>query len=208
MRRSLSPAILIGLLLIGSAVAGGAILSTRNDKPSSHADGEGDLAFTGSPDAWSAEVTDPQGKTEFTYGIDVCDQTGAGPIVLTSVAPTAYVGSGATLIGAQSFDRLPNADGIMETEGYPPAEIPADRLRELAGTKVSFRCDGAGWTEILIGLRANGTEGGGWRGVNVNYTVGGRSRSLLANEYLVICGSNLRCHADMVTRDMPASKGP
>jgi len=205
MRRRNSLALLTGLLIVGSALAGGAILSARNASPSSHADGEGDLAFTGSPDAWSADVADPQGKTDFTYGIDVCDQTAAGPIVLNSVAPTAYVGSGATLIGAQAFDRQANEGGILETEGYPPPQVSAGRLRDLAGTPVTVRCDGLAWTEILIGLRANGTDGGGWRGVSISYTVGGRSRILLANEYLVICGSTLRCHADMVRRDMPAS---
>ena len=200
MRRLPWPALLVGLVLVGGVSVG----LWKAASPT-HADGEGDLALAGSPDAWSADVVDPQGRTDFTFGLEVCNQTGVRAIVLTSVAATAYVGSGATLIGARTFERALNEDGILETDGYPPTQVAADRLRDLAGSEVRILCNGYGSTEILIGLRINGPTGGGWRGVSIAYTVGSRARVLLANEYLVICGTVLRCHADMVTRDMPAS---
>jgi hypothetical protein len=206
--RSRLIAVAAGALLLAGAV----ILVARGvpGQGDTHPDGEGDLAHTLIPQSWSAEVVHPKGPadTDFTFGIDLCDQTGAGPIVLDTVTPTAVLGEGAELLGARTW-RLPTSDGgVLEWPGFPPSILSGTTLRDASGSAVTDRCSTDARTELLIGLRIKGAAGGGWRGVSIHYHVGGRARTLLANEYLVLCGQTLTCGPDTIKPDMPAASPP
>ncbi len=172
-----------------------------------HADGKGDLAFMNNPDAWIGSGADSaaSGAADYTWGIPVCDATGTGAIVLDSVEPTGSLGAGATLIGALTH-RIGTADdhGVSQVPGYPPYDaLPGVTLRPIAGTAVTDPCSSSARTEVLVGLRMASTAGGGWRGVSIKYHVRGRPQTLLANEYIVICGTALTC--EDIARDMPSS---
>jgi len=77
-----------------------------------------------------------------------------------------------------------------------------DPLVDVRGYTVTTKChfspDGP-YTELLIGLSSikdDGGMGGGWNGVDVGYTYGGRHRVLMIKIGLYFCGTSVAafCH--------------
>lgn len=49
------------------------------------------------------------------------------------------------------------------------------------------------YTELLIGLERVGIDGGSWEGVEIRYSVDGRSYTLLVEHDMRICGASVSC---------------
>jgi len=76
-------------------------------------------------------------------------------------------------------------------DGYPP-QLP-DSLRPAIGFSVSNRCVATGmpatYTKLLIGIdHGSGSAGGGWRGIKVGYSAGGRYFVVTLGYDILICG--------------------
>ena len=65
-------------------------------------------------------------------------------------------------------------------------------MAEIDGYSVKTACTdapSAPYTELLIGLGLQSHDGGGWRGIEIAYSVAGRHHVLVLNHDLLICGS-------------------
>ena len=195
--RSRALAVLAGLgaLALGLAFA---ILLNGSER---HADGEGQLASLLDPAAHQAMKTDPSsGDTSWTYGGPLCLFSGQTPAILESVTPTATVGIGFQLlgIGVREFDPSQTHTPIISVGGWPPPkdQVP-DQIQPVQGFEVSNPCgqspNTGGYTELLIGLGRVGIDGGGWQGLEIGYTVGGRHRILAVRYDVEICGTTVSC---------------
>lgn len=186
----------LGALLL--LAAGGAFLYIRIQGPERHADGDGPLASNeGGYEAM--KVTRVPGVTSWTYGLRLCLETGDEPAILESVSPAATVGSGFRFLGAGVRAWTPTSAnaGIIGVDGWPPpSSFVPDKVHKIRGFAVSTSCANgprAPYTELLIGLGLVSSDGGGWRGIEVGYHVGGRHRVLVLNHDLMICGTSVDC---------------
>jgi hypothetical protein len=94
------------------------------------------------------------------------------------VAPTTSIGSGYKLlgIGVREFAPTPTHETIISTASWPPpiSAIP-DPIADVRDFAVSTPCSGGAfdpYTELLVGLGLVSTDGGGWQGIEINYSVG------------------------------------
>jgi hypothetical protein len=82
---------------------------------------------------------------------------------------------------------------IVSVAGFPPPAGPSMRAPEdVAGYVVATPCDASPadrYTELLIGLRRVGSEGGGWDGILVTYEADGRAYVLEIERGMYICGT-------------------
>ena len=166
-----------------------------------HGDGEGPLGSYGVPGAGGEgmRVNPASGATSWTYGVDLCLDSGGQPAVLESVGPTVSVGSGYQVLGTgvREFDATPDHNGIISVDPWPPptAQVP-DPISPVAGFAVSTPCTHGAFgpaTELLVGLAVTSADGGGWQGIEVSYTAGGRHHVLVLNHDLMICGQSVDC---------------
>jgi hypothetical protein len=164
-------------------------------QPEAHRDGEGPLASAGDWHHQDTIAFDPVKGGPWTMGYRLCLAQGTQPAVIDSVGPAATVGSGFRFLGAytRQFTYTREHTPIGSVDGYPPS-LP-DTLHPVTGFSVSIPCQRATWgsiyTELLIGFgRGTGTDGGGWRGIKVGYTVGGRHRIVTLGYNMLICGSS------------------
>lgn len=163
-----------------------------------HADGDGPLASLDQPGG-SMMAVNPHvpGVVSWTFGVPLCLASGTSAPVIDSVGPTIAVGTGFQFLGAsiRQFDPTASHTPIISTDGYPPPpDMVPDVLRDYHHFVVTTPCTHdprATTTELLIGLGITSDDGGGWRGVDVGYTVGGRHRILAVNERLFICGTSV-----------------
>jgi hypothetical protein len=165
-------------------------------QPEAHRDGGGPLASAGDSHHQETTAFDPVKGGPWTLGFPLCLGQGSQPAVIDSVAPAATVGSGFRFLGAhiRQFTYTRDHAPIASVDGYPPS-LP-DTLQPVAGFSVSTPCQratfGSMYTELLIGFgRGTGTDGGGWRGIKVGYTVGGRHRIVTLGYNILICGSSV-----------------
>ena len=165
-------------------------------QPEVHRDGQGPLGSTGDPHHSEASAFDPVKGGPWTLGYGLCLAEGTQPAVIDSVGPAATVGSGFRFLGAyiRQFTYTRKNTPIGSVDGYPPS-LP-DTLHPVTGFSVSIPCQraafGSRYTELLIGFgRGTGTDGGGWRGIKVGYTVGGRHRIVTLGYNILICGSSV-----------------
>jgi hypothetical protein len=188
-------------LLVGAALVAGAAFLILTQPPAVHADGAGPLGSLGGPGHESMSV-DPLGAEtrSWTYGLRLCIAQGDRPATLRRVAPLATLGSGfhEVGIGLRTFTPTPDHEPIISVDGYPPppSEVP-DALAEVDGYVVETACRNGprdAYTELLIGLAADGDDGGGWKGIKVTYEIDGRTRTVTLDHDLLICGrSNPVC---------------
>ena len=181
------------LLLAVSAVAVRMVASGTG----THADGAGPLGSLGGPGSESMSVDPSSGATSWTYGLRLCIAQGTSAPVLTSVAAKATVGAGFRALGTKvrTFTPTSSMTPIMSTDGYPP---PTDKvpgiLGDVQGFPVTTPCSNGPrepYTELLVGLGRDGADGGGWKGIEVEYTVDGRPRTLEIDHDLLICGVSI-----------------
>ena len=164
--------------------------------PERHADGDGPLASRDGPGGEMMAVNSSATiATSWTYGVPVCLASGNDPAVIDAVGPTVSVGTGYRFLGASIRQFLPTLQhtSIIGVDNFPPPrdKIP-DALLDIHGYAVTTPCSRdprAPYTELLIGLGIVSDAGGGWKGVDVGYTVAGRHRILAINERLLICGA-------------------
>ena len=72
-----------------------------------------------------------------------------------------------------------------------------NELHEIAGISVTTKClasdANADYTELLVGLGRVGTDGGGWEGLKIAYTVDGQAYTLVVDHDMEICGTSVSC---------------
>jgi hypothetical protein len=157
--------------------------------PERHLDGQGPLASLNSSGPHGVTTVDPTQGSVWTFGYRLCLAQGDQPAVIDSIGPTQAVGSGFKYLGSliRTFDVQPGVDSVHEPIGAvhgfpPPPEYAPDYLRPAIGYPVAILCSSGQpsppvtYAELLVGLAAVGTNGGGWLGIDVGYTVGGRHR--------------------------------
>ena len=164
-----------------------------------HGDGDGPLGSNGVPIGEGMRVNPTVGPTTWTYGVPLCLVSGDQPAILESVGPTVSVGSGYQVLGTgvREFDATPDHNGIISVDPWPPptAQVP-DPISPVAGFAVSTPCTHGAFgpaTELLVGLAVTSADGGGWQGIEVSYTAGGRHHVLVLNHDLMICGQSVDC---------------
>ncbi len=166
--------------------------------PTSHEDGAGPLTSVGAPTEDSIKTDPAPGADAWTFGVQLC-LTGSKPAVLSNVQPTRVVGSGFEFLGAgvRQFVVAASHVPILSADGWPPApDLDPDPMSSLSGYAVTQPCDYAvtgRYTEMLIGLGRVGTDGGGWDGIEISYTVDGRSFVLVLHHGIAICGTQVSC---------------
>ena len=166
-----------------------------------HADGQGPLASLNGTGTRISQTVDRTQSSVWTFGYQLCLAQGDQPAIIDSVGPTETVGTGFKYLGSlmRTFDVEPGVDSAHEpigsVDGFPPpAKYAPDFLRPAIGYPVSVLCPASEpsppvtYTELLVGFAAVGTNGGGWLGIDVGYTVGGRHRIVSLNYDQLICG--------------------
>jgi hypothetical protein len=169
--------------------------------PERHLDGQGPLASLNSSGPHGLTTVDPTQGSVWTFGYRLCLAQGDQPAVIDSIGPTQTVGSGFKYLGSliRTFDVQPGVDSVHEPIGAvhgfpPPPEYAPDYLRPAIGYPVAILCSSGQpsppvtYTELLVGLAAVGTNGGGWLGIDVGYTVGGRHRIVSLGYDVLVCG--------------------
>jgi hypothetical protein len=165
-----------------------------------HADGAGPLASLNEPGTSLTDAVDPTRSHagSWTFGMPLCIASGASIPVIDSVAPNQSVGKGYRFLGALAREFVPNSNDtpIISVDYYPPSSsMVPDTPHDIHGYGVTTRCSrdpGAHpYTELLIGMTVINSDGGGWQGVDVGYTVGGRHRILVINYGILICGNSV-----------------
>lgn len=184
---------------LGAVVALGlaSVALTQTDR---HLDGAGPLASLAGP-GYERMAVDPAGSPSgtWTYGLRLCLASGSDPAVLHSVGPSTAVGSGFRLLGTKvrEFFATNQHTGIIGVNGFPPPRnMVPDPLADVAGYSVKTACTiapSAPYTELLVGLGLQGDDGGGWRGIEIAYSLGGRDHVLVINHDLMICGRAVDC---------------
>jgi hypothetical protein len=154
------------------------------------------------------QVDPVSGDTSWTYGLELCLASGTTPAILESVSPTSTVGGGFRFLGEglRTFVLTQTHRPIISVGSWPPLhDVVPDAIQPVSGFAVFTPCEQGGkgaYTELLIGLGRVGTEGGGWRGLEIGYRAGGRHRVLTLDHDLEICGSTVSCE---VTNNLPPS---
>jgi hypothetical protein len=188
------------------------ITAFRGAQPEVHRDGEGQLGSTGDPRHQEGVAFDPVKGGPWTLGYALCLTQGDQPAIIDSVSPARTVGTGFRFLGAE-IRQFPTARGHMpigSVDGYPP-RLP-DPLQPAVGFSVSTRCTKSGlaptYTELLIGFdRKAGLDGGGWRGIKVGYTVGGRHRAVILGFDILVCGPSVTNEPHLCPEFAPTPSG-
>jgi hypothetical protein len=167
--------------------------------PVTHVDGDGPLGSYGVVTSDAISVDPSIGAPSWSFGVALCHNSGVSKPVVKSVEPTTTIGTGFALagMGIRRFERSNDNPPIMSTHPWPPprSQVRQD-LHEVSGFRVVSACTDApvdDYTELFIGLSRVGTDGGGWEGLAVHYTVDGRDYILLIDHGMGICGDSLSC---------------
>lgn len=164
--------------------------------PSRHPDGAGELASLNGPgnETMAVNPNAGSGATSWTYGLRLCLAKGDAPATIKAVTPTAAIGTGFRVLGilVREFTPSDRHTTIIGVEGFPPprTQVP-DPTSDAIGFQVTTPCSNGPtepYTELLVGLGLHGTDGGGWRGLDIAYIVAGRDRVLSLDHDLLICG--------------------
>jgi hypothetical protein len=163
---------------------------------SSHADGSGPLSSVGTP-GYEALAVPKTGASSFSYGIPLCVADLDVPAAIVSVAPAASVGSGFRTLGTLVREFVPTDTDtpIIGVERFPPpyAYVPHP-LARATGFVVRTSCENGPrepYTELVVGLGVDGADGGGWRGIVIEYQAAGLRWKLHLDHDLLICGPSV-----------------
>lgn len=165
--------------------------------PEAARDGEGVLASANDPAAHEAMAVDPNAwGGPWTFGLRLCLARGSDAAMITSVSGATTVGSGFRVLGVQVRDWIPTSTDtpIISVDQYPVATRAI--LHDAIGFAVTQPCPPPGampqrYTELDIGFARIGTDGGGWRGIDIGYTVGGSPMVVRLNHDLLVCGASV-----------------
>lgn len=186
-----------GLRIVGSlllVVVGVITIRTFAAGPDVHADGAGPLGSLGGPGSESMSVDPSSGSVSWTYGLRLCLAHGTATPILQTVAAKATLGTGFRTLGTKvrTFTPTRTVTPIISVDGYPP---PTDKVpdsgSDVPGFAVATPCSNRPeepYTELLVGLGRAGSDGGGWKGIKIEYLVDGRTRTLELDHDLLICG--------------------
>jgi hypothetical protein len=186
---------------IGAAAAAALILVAYLVAQSRERHGDGDGPLGSVLGGSEAMLIDPvaAGGTSWTYGLRLCLNSGDSPAVLESVGPSKNVGTGFQFLGAgiREFTPTPTHQTIISIGPWPPSrtDVP-DPMQSVAGFVVSDPCSGGArdpHTELLVGLGLTSVDGGGWKGIEVQYSQAGRHHVLILDHDLMICGTSVDC---------------
>jgi hypothetical protein len=210
---------IVGAAAIIAAVLIGA--DSSSVPPERHLDGQGPLASLNTTETRVSETVDPTQSSVWTFGYQLCLAQGDQPAIIDSIGPTQTVGSGFKYLGSliRTFDVEPGVDSVHEpigaVDGFPPpVKYAPDFLRPAIGYPVSVLCPAdepsppITYTELLVGFAAVGAEGGGWLGIDIGYTVGGRHRIVSLNYDQLVCGPATNVLCTNMTPDPSASIVP
>jgi hypothetical protein len=131
--------------------------------------------------------------SSWTYGVRLC-RTGPGTPVIEAIKPTATVGTFRFLgTSVREFSPTSADTPLISIDGYPPSpsQIP-DVLHVVKGYSVTTDCANGPsdpYTELLVGLGREGATGGGWKGIEVSYNLGGSLFVLALDHDLLVCGT-------------------
>ena len=166
-------------------------------QPLRHLDGAGPLASRNDAGHESFAALPRDGVVAWTYGTRLCLASGTDPAIIDTVTPAATVGTGFTVLGVRVRQFVPTSthEILISTDAFPPpaSEVP-DSLSDAHGYAVSTPCTdavGSPYTELLVGLGKLGDDGGGWKGIDIAYTIGGRQMVVFLNHDMLICGTSL-----------------
>ena len=201
-------AVRVAIAAVIAVLVGAAFLLVRGGADV-HQDGAGSLGSVGAPGYESLAVDPASGARSWTYGLRLCVMDPASPATIESVGPHASVGTGYSLLGVRirSFGLTEDHPNIIGVEGYPPPtkDVP-DPLTDAVGFTVTSLCaDGPGkpYTELLVGLGYATSDGGGWRGIDIGYTSGGRHHVVQLDHDLLVCGSSVAAQCTESTSPSP-----
>lgn len=183
-------AVFIAVALV-AALGAAVLLVTRGDLwPDRHANGWGPLGSYGT----AGMGFDAGRPGPWSIGVPICLARGSEPAVLDgTVAPATQIGNRFRLLGAVVRQGIPSKGfGVIgSVEGFPPTR-PYDDTRPAKGFAVSTACDSSNLsvtrTELDVGLAPDGTDGGGWDGLEVGYSVGFRHHVLRIESIVAVCG--------------------
>jgi hypothetical protein len=208
--RRLTAGLAAGLATLG-VVGLGLALGFVDASPERHGDGDGPLvSLHGGFEAMAVEPVPD--VSAWTFGMPLCVDAGTESVTLESVAPSTAVGSGFAVLGTavREFTLTRQHTPIISVSAWPPPpdQVPDD-LESVAGFAVRTPCDAGPsgpYTELLIGLGRIGTDGGGWKGIEVGYTAVGRHRVVVLNHNILICGPAVAADCGDPTSAEPTSR--
>ncbi|WP_139146488.1 hypothetical protein [Arthrobacter sp. SW1] len=123
-----------------------------------------------------------------TFGFLLCALTDEAKIV--SVKPAESIGNGFS-VESTRLATFRAADGItIASPGSPPAGRAGERFSPIAGSSPHSCNDKDQLSEVQIGIRKTGDDGGGWRRAIVEYEVSDRQYSLEIPFGMLICGAS------------------
>lgn len=187
---------IVAILSLALAVIAGWVLLQGG----AHPDGGGELGSLGVPVHDGMRVDPASGDTAWTFGVPLCLAAGDTPAVLQDVRPVSEDGRGFRYLGSRvrTFTATEEDTPIISIGGWPPPpETVPDALSPVAGYEVSTPCQGTSpgpdYTELLLGFERVGEDGGGWKGLYVDYSVNGDRKTLQIDHDMRICGTQVSC---------------
>jgi hypothetical protein len=186
----------VASLAAATALGATGILATLMNPISVHADGDGPLSSVGRP-GYEALAVPQTGASSFSYGIPLCVADLDAPAWIVTVEPASSVGSGFRTLGTLVREFMPtDADTpIIGVERFPPPHADAPHpLSQASGFVVRTSCENGPrepYTELVVGLGVAGADGGGWRGIEIEYQANGRRWMLHLDHDLLICGPSV-----------------
>ena len=131
------------------------------------------------------------GVDAWSYGMPLCLEGGNSSATLRDVTPTESVGSGFEFVDAFIHEYAPTSGetGIISVDGFPP-DIPGT-LVPIDGYVLDTECTQERTVELIVGLRMTSSDGGGWRGANLSYTLGDDDYTLKIHNEMLICGDSV-----------------
>ncbi|MBA3687581.1 MAG: hypothetical protein H0W81_01895 [Chloroflexi bacterium] len=152
----------------------------------------------GEPTRDSIRADPASGAEAWTFGVPLC-VTGSSLAILKMLRPARTVGTGFKFVGSgvRQFVATREDIPILSADGWPPApEIDPDPMSNVSGFEVTQPCNytvTGRYAELLIGLAQEGITGGGWEGIEISYSVNGRSFVLVLHHDIAICGTAVSC---------------
>ena len=197
-RRPVIPIVRTVVICVGILLAIG--FAATVIEPEHHADGNGPLSALPVGTRIGMAVARPPGG-RVSFGVGLCLLRPGATATIESVGPTSAVGAGATAIGflARTFRLGAGHDAVGSVDGFPPPTAnPEDAFHQAIGFDVSLPCRYGGdatspipYTELVIGVQADGASGGGWHGIDIGYRFGGRHRTVTVAYDLCFTGSDV-----------------
>ena len=192
------------------AAGGIAAVSLSSTGPTIHRDGAGPLGSVLDPTTRSVVAFDRNTAGPWTLGFALCLAQGTSPATITSVDGTERVGAGYRVPGIliRSFVPTTNDPPIISVDGFPPT-LPESAVPAV-GAVISTQCSrgviGQPYTELLLGFSGMGSDGGGWRGISVHYTVSGHDYVAQLGYDVLMCGPAIEPEAEC--HPPPSSPSP